>query len=39
MNLIGNGVATIAIAKWEGAFARATVDAVMYRNRRSKCVS
>lgn len=29
MKLIGNGVETIAIAKWEGAFDRAAVDAVI----------
>ncbi|WP_425327156.1 MULTISPECIES: hypothetical protein [Rhizobium/Agrobacterium group] len=29
VNLIGNGVATIAIAKWEGALDRKTVEAVI----------
>ncbi|MDV4179538.1 hypothetical protein R1521_13600 [Rhizobium brockwellii] len=32
-NLIGNGVATIAIAKWEETFDRATVDAVIAEQR------
>lgn len=29
VNLIGNGVATIAIAKWGGALDRRTVEAVI----------
>ncbi|WP_028003891.1 C4-dicarboxylate transporter DctA [Sinorhizobium meliloti] len=33
VNLIGNGVATIAIAKWEGALDRQTVEAVMAEQR------
>ncbi|WP_315857851.1 hypothetical protein [Rhizobium leguminosarum] len=32
-NLISNGVATIAIAKWEGALDRATVEAVIAEQR------
>jgi aerobic C4-dicarboxylate transport protein len=33
VNLIGNGVATIAIAKWEGALDRETVNAVIAEQR------
>ncbi|NSY52132.1 C4-dicarboxylate transporter DctA [Agrobacterium tumefaciens] len=33
VNLIGNGVATIAIAKWEGALDRTTVEAVIAEQR------
>lgn len=33
VNLIGNGVATIAIAKWEGALDRRTVEAVIAEQR------
>jgi aerobic C4-dicarboxylate transport protein len=33
VNLIGNGVATIAIAKWEGALDRQTVEAVIAEQR------
>lgn len=33
VNLIGNGVATIAIAKWEGALDRETVEAVIAEQR------
>ncbi|ANP90742.1 hypothetical protein BA011_33175 (plasmid) [Rhizobium leguminosarum] len=33
VNLVGYGLATIAIAKWEGALDRATVEAVIAEQR------